>query len=828
MSRLINSVIFLLIFLALISAGFVSEIVDLGHFRSSISLFEFAFNNNFRFGIDLIDNVGPYGYLHYPSVYSGGSYWIKMCWFFVVCFFYSYYVLYFIGRIRIQSHKYVLVFLIIILQPEFNFILFETIPRLAILFSAVYFLDRQNNKINWLINLHIVANSLFYAFLTLEKASNVYFIIFILIVLSVYWAQRNQWRYSLTLIGVYLFGLFLFWISAGQNRVAGLLDYFSSMRVFIDAYQETLAVDINNRDFIFAIFYSFYAAVLIFTRLCLSLDLRRKIISVEIYRSVLLMAFLFLTWKLGIIRGLNSYSILLYTLPIMFGYLCFYPIKIASKNIFIKFSLSQHYSQKKITNLIVASFAPIIMLLLINMYLFGKEQNHSVNFIKIYFSRINDLVNFSPNKKLEELEASLWKLRKQNLLPLSIKGRLELGSVDEFGSSPEIIILNQLNYLPRPIPINFIVSNTTLNRRNGIFYGDVKTAPDYIFLDGGYGFRVADTLAYLSLIFNYEAIAPFNNWLILEKRKRDWLKIEFQNELVFNSNFNDWIPLNQMQDKFLWMEAEAKRSFLGELKSLLYKPDFVRIDIMLQSGAIIGYPISLAQLKAGLLINPIFSSEKTALLLMDGKLNPKWDVVKAFRIIIEDTSKYKYFSNKIKLNFSSLTGSKAPGGSLIPIEIVNADSLISLTGANYPKILTTLPVDLLSGAPRDDIIVNGLSGLERNNNEVWRWAIGPQTKINFFVDNQIKLNLKFAFKNGVPIPNQAVTVKFNGDDIRYFSASKIAMHEIISEDLTLKTKKGVNTIEFKYDDWNHGKVVSGKDPRQLSIVFMDLSLKANH
>jgi hypothetical protein len=86
--------------------------------------------------------------------------------------------------------------------------------------------------------------------------------------------------------------------------------------------------------------------------------------------------------------------------------------------------------------------------------------------------------------------------------------------------------------------------------------------------------------------------------------------------------------------------------------------------------------------------------------------------------------------------------------------------------------------------------------------------------------------LKFAFKNGVPIPSQTVTIRLNGKDVHCFSPEEIAMHELTDADVALAAKKGVNVLEIAYQDWNHGKMNYGGDPRQLAVVVMHLSLQA--
>ena len=55
--------------------------VDDGHFFSSFLVFEYAFQEGWKLGLDLIDNVGPYGFLHYPETFTGNFYLIKTFWF---------------------------------------------------------------------------------------------------------------------------------------------------------------------------------------------------------------------------------------------------------------------------------------------------------------------------------------------------------------------------------------------------------------------------------------------------------------------------------------------------------------------------------------------------------------------------------------------------------------------------------------------------------------------------------------------------------------------------------------------------------------------------
>ncbi len=140
-------------------------------------------------------------------------------------------------------------------------------------------------------------------------------------------------------------------------------------------------------------------------------------------------------------------------------------------------------------------------------------------------------------------------------------------------------------------------------------------------------------------------------------------------------------------------------------------------------------------------------------------------------------------------------------------------------------------INLISNDEPEDVLVAGLSDLESNGKESWRWALGPATRIKFYVDRALpdqarQLLLKFSFKNGASIPDQSVTIRLNGKDVRYFSSEEIAMHELTDADVTLTARKGVNVLEIVYKDWNHGKKdYAAHDSRQLAVVVMRLSLQ---
>jgi hypothetical protein len=158
--------------------------------------------------------------------------------------------------------------------------------------------------------------------------------------------------------------------------------------------------------------------------------------------------------------------------------------------------------------------------------------------------------------------------------------------------------------------------------------------------------------------------------------------------------------------------------------------------------------------------------------------------------------------------------------------------------ASKPPLSTQTPdhagmrtINLFRNDASEDISVEGLSGLESNGKDNWRWALGPATRIKFYVepawpDQARQVLLKFAFLNGVPIPDQTVIIRLNGQNIRRFSSDEIGVQQRVDADMVLSTKKGANVLEIVYQDWNHGKKTYGpNDPRKLAIAVLRLSLQ---
>lgn len=827
--------IIIFIFLNLLPSAFVIEPVNVTHFFSSHHLFEYASHHGFRYGIDIIDNVGPYGYLHYPYTYAGNVYWTKIIWFALVCSIYAYYANSLIEKFQTLPEKLIFLFVVVFFPLRINFpwSSFEAIPRLAVLFSALYFFTDSKEKKAWHEAIPIVFNGFFYAFLILEKASNVYYLMLIVMVLSLHWLVQKKWHNIFWLCGSVISGVLLFWLAAGQP-FSGLLNYFKSMQFFIDSYQNIMPQPMNMRDFYYGICYCISVGIILLMRFITSFYLAPS--WSEFFRSILIAALVFLVWKHGMLRNLDSYSIFLFTMPIVISIICFYPMKTRADHV-PENNLARLYTHRYFP--LFRSICCLILLFVVwtNIKAYEQQTNSYRSVVREFANRLDALLHFRPIAKLNQLNEQFAQLKHDNALPASLKNTLGRHSVDEFGSVPEILLLNDLNYKPRPVPIDFIVANSALNNKNAQYYQNAKTAPDFVLLPD-LGTHLMDNKAYLSLLLNYEATDTIQNWFVMQK-KSEWHNMSFSKEKLREAHFDQWISLGLLQQTFLWVQIEATPSILGRLQTFLYKPDFLRLDVLLENGFTQHYHLSLAQLKSGFLLNPVIKTKAASGIPIHAKRHgaywandPTWDLAHAFRLSVSDNKINLLFRPEFKIIFSKIATTSSATEHPIALDLSRAHNLIRFFSPNFKiyKLHTQFPINLLGNAPRYDISVDGLSPLEINATSRWRWALGPMTRISFYCDPKLsdsarRLLLQLSFRNSLSIPGQTVGLRLNGKTIYNFPQEEVLPSKQLDADIPINARKGENTLEIFYQDWNHGTkryTQRTNDLRELAVEITRL------
>ncbi|MDA3898799.1 MAG: hypothetical protein PF482_21880 [Desulfobacteraceae bacterium] len=115
---------------------------------------------------------------------------------------------------------------------------------------------------------------------------------------------------------------------------------------------------------------------------------------------------------------------------------------------------------------------------------------------------------------------------------------------------------------------------------------------------------------------------------------------------------------------------------------------------------------------------------------------------------------------------------------------------------------------------------NGLSLFEQDDTRLWRWGVGPESKIVFYLSQASDIYLSFRFFN--LIKKQRIRIEIAGDEKADYD---LPTQSYISENIHFKGVSGKNTIVFKYSDWNHKNIsIVKNDLRKLTIQFLELQL----
>lgn len=133
-------------------------------------------------------------------------------------------------------------------------------------------------------------------------------------------------------------------------------------------------------------------------------------------------------------------------------------------------------------------------------------------------------------------------------------------------------------------------------------------------------------------------------------------------------------------------------------------------------------------------------------------------------------------------------------------------------------------VDFILQPEQAGVSVTGLSGLERNASDAWRWGLGPATQLRSFLARagEVELSLRYNTYQ----PNQVVEIHWNNELVRRYDGEALRPGNQVADTLRLPGRAGGNRLDISYANWN-GRYAPppGPDTRPLSIVFLQLMLR---
>ena len=187
-----------------------------------------------------------------------------------------------------------------------------------------------------------------------------------------------------------------------------------------------------------------------------------------------------------------------------------------------------------------------------------------------------------------------------------IKSRIGEDSVDVLHYHHGILILNELNYLPRPTIQNYAAYNAHLAKLN--LDHMLSNPPKFIICrDGVIDSRyptIDDNLFFKEVLNHYIPVLKEEDYLLLERTKNPPHFAQEFSVLKTKIISGQTVDISEFSTSTLWAKMRYEPSLLHKLAATLYKPEFLLIQVTTLDGESKLYRLIGANLENGFLLSP--------------------------------------------------------------------------------------------------------------------------------------------------------------------------------------------------------------------------------
>lgn len=606
----IPGLVLLYVLLALNFVRLPKIAVNNTHDPGSHMAFEFYAKHNYQFGVDVIQNVGPYGYLSYPYDYSGILptqkllfgilFGLTLAWFVIDA-----------RRYFFSTTGRVLWFLAIFLALVPHYEELDPISELFVLLAGHQLLLVGRDRPGRFVSDAVLC--IFLSLLALMKSTNV-MLVGVLSVLIV--VERVRTRKFLDLacnLGCLGISTCVFWALAGQ-KFSNVAAFMRGAAVFSKGYNEALSHAGYPEMVVLGLLPPILFAVVNILR-----ALKFRIYSQRLLVSVFEAACIFVVWKHGHVRSGHEgfyWAFVIPAAPLLF--LAHERPQTGGKSSALKSSqkTGARVMRKNVSTYSLGMISMGVCCLCVIRASIIEQANPNFAYYQNPWTAVAspaqhlaanlwELLDWPGH--LNELKASLEKNREEAALP-KVKETVGNATIDIFGFLPGVILLNDLNYKPRPMPINFAATTQELMERNAEFYRNDATAPEYLLayiyqIDGRFGPQ-DDALAVPEVLEHYSPVLMDHGFILLKRTPGapDLQRTFLSSETI---NWGETVPLPPTGTNLLWCSADIQFSLLGKMRSTFFQP--AQLFIVLQSAGRHLGPTRLLQSGAstGFMLRPL-------------------------------------------------------------------------------------------------------------------------------------------------------------------------------------------------------------------------------
>lgn len=555
--------------------------------------------HGYLYGKDIVQNVGPLGFLGYPFIYTG-----------------------FLDLQKLLIHAF--------LTGSFVFLLWKTSNSMSfkarivfLVFAGVFSTVRADDMFYLLLLLlgyqlilnprlrTILFSTTLLSILALEKGTFLFISIFIILSsFIVLILSRRNFSAVLT-VGSFTMFFLAIWVMVGQP-INNLPVFIYRMAWFSIGYNEAMTffepIKIQVLGFT-AFFCSLFIILLSLLQTIRKLYLDIPKMSQQIFLSAIDSFILFAVWKHGFVRADGGHVV------IFFGYVLVSNIWILCR----ENDLSKRLELVDRSIWLSKSFATLVVIgasiLAINATPSDSYKNWSSHWTTPY--RFVELFNLK--KFFAKLNTELKTNISDTKSPI-VNDLVGKESVGYFGMLPAVMLYNGLNYKPTPSTISFASWNDLIMKADELFFKDDNHAPDYILfnLETVDNRLVAqdDSLAQLEILHRYSVVGFEKENIILRHIKRVMpFSIKAISQRTYNIGSLMDVPASSVDP--IWVTMKVNESFLSKIVSFFYKPPRYLIEFFGKNGFQDTFKFMPRMARSGFLINPLIIDNSSAVIVLD-------------------------------------------------------------------------------------------------------------------------------------------------------------------------------------------------------------------
>jgi hypothetical protein len=555
-----------------------------------------------QFGADTVAMTGPFGFLAYGHTYSGYLFHAYFVGDLLFKATFALLVLRVFAQGRSQAWKWIWIAALVVFLPSVDDLLYDV----AILVAAVALLGADERR-RFLDATSGLAAALL-GFSVLMKGSHATLAAATLAAVSIH-GLLNRRLLRAGIIAGAAGGTFLVGWMAAHQRLSHLPGYFRGLYALTGGYNQTMGLAPEPRMFAAGL----ALAIGLATTLLLS-----AIASPRNRQNWLLLLFFagfsLLKWKHGFVRADGH-------VYMFFG---FVTIAVPLLELSLAPAEASAPRRRRALHNIASAAAALVLVLA------GAATS------SFSFPRFGELLTDAPRRTIrllkyvcapdairEPRERELAQNRLRGDLPL-VRQRVAQRPIDFFGYEEGLLLLNGLNYRPRPMGGGaFNVYHPYLQKLNDGFVRNPAKRPDFFLLklqtiDGRLP-TADDPLTLETLLYGYRPVLAEKDTLLFERREAPLPAVQRIAEPA--AHLGEWIAVPaRAPDQLTLFSLEAPRSTAGIVRAMLYRPTDLFLDVETAAGAVLTFRLPPLTTHVPILLSPLLTQTADLPSLYDEKI----------------------------------------------------------------------------------------------------------------------------------------------------------------------------------------------------------------